>query len=217
VMSTAKLSLANKTTAPLFKWWQCHVCLCGPYLYANTTRCTACNHEYCHDQCKMDKNIPPPLISSAKPSLTNQTTAPLSTRWQCHVCNRGPYVYANTTRCMACNHDYCHELCKMDKNIPSPLTTVQSPASTATPYPDTHLYGLGAAAAVLTGAAPPPFQQQYLAAPSSFKSTRSSKVHVPSACVNCRIKHLRCDNSRPCRHCVQSGKDVSTSTWPVFD
>jgi Fungal Zn(2)-Cys(6) binuclear cluster domain len=157
------------------------------------------------------------VMSTAKLSLANQTTATLFNWWQCHVCKGGPYLYANTIRCTTCNHDFCHTLCKEDKNIPLPLTTVQSPASTATPYPVTYSYRLGAASAVLTGPAPPPFQQQHLAAPSSPTSTRYSKVHVPSACVNCKKKHLRCDNSRPCHRCVLSGKEVRTSTWPVFD
>jgi hypothetical protein len=39
-------------------------------------------------------------------------------------------------------------------------------------------------------------------------ATRRTKAHVPSACVNCKKKHLRCDNGRPCRRCVQSGKEV---------
>jgi len=52
--------------------------------------------------------------------------------WQCHVCFGGPYLYANTTRCinirsneLACSHDIC-EMCKRDKNIPAPLSTDQS-------------------------------------------------------------------------------------------
>src|SRR5436305_303823 len=43
----------------------------------------------------------------------------------------------------------------------------------------------------------------------SPRATRKTKAHVASACVNCKKKHLRCDDSRPCRSCVQSGKEVS--------
>lgn len=41
------------------------------------------------------------------------------------------------------------------------------------------------------------------------KSTRRTKAHVASACVNCKKKHLGCDPARPCRRCVASGKSVS--------
>jgi hypothetical protein len=41
------------------------------------------------------------------------------------------------------------------------------------------------------------------------KSTRRTKAHVASACVNCKKKHLGCDPARPCRRCVLSGKAVS--------
>lgn len=43
------------------------------------------------------------------------------------------------------------------------------------------------------------------------KSTRRTKAHVASACVNCKKKHLGCDPARPCRRCVLSGKAVSLS------
>lgn len=43
----------------------------------------------------------------------------------------------------------------------------------------------------------------------SPRATRKVKAHVASACVNCKRKHLRCDEARPCRRCVQSGKEVS--------
>lgn len=42
------------------------------------------------------------------------------------------------------------------------------------------------------------------------KSTRRTKAHVASACVNCKKKHLGCDPARPCRRCVLAGKAVST-------
>ena len=37
---------------------------------------------------------------------------------------------------------------------------------------------------------------------------RRAKAHVPSACVNCKRKHLACETRRPCNRCVQSGKEV---------
>ncbi len=60
-------------------------------------------------------------------------TLPNPVKWQCHVCNGGPHLWANTTRCTAvlssnlpCNHDFCHALCKKDNDIPPPLTSPQS-------------------------------------------------------------------------------------------
>ena len=38
---------------------------------------------------------------------------------------------------------------------------------------------------------------------------RRAKAHVPSACVNCKRKHLACETRRPCNRCVQTGKEVS--------
>ncbi|KAL2822977.1 hypothetical protein BJX63DRAFT_417377 [Aspergillus granulosus] len=39
------------------------------------------------------------------------------------------------------------------------------------------------------------------------KTTRRTKAHVASACVNCKKKHLGCDPARPCRRCVLSNKE----------
>lgn len=39
--------------------------------------------------------------------------------------------------------------------------------------------------------------------------SRKVKAHVPSACVNCKRKHLACETKRPCGRCVQTGKEVS--------
>jgi hypothetical protein len=50
---------------------------------------------------------------------------PPPTNWQCDVCNAGPYLYKNTTRC-SCNHDFNHACCKKDNDIPLPLTSPQS-------------------------------------------------------------------------------------------
>ncbi len=37
---------------------------------------------------------------------------------------------------------------------------------------------------------------------------RRAKAHVPSACVNCKRKHLACETKRPCNRCIQTGKEV---------
>ncbi len=47
----------------------------------------------------------------------------------------------------------------------------------------------------------------HLSLPSP-RSARRAKAHVPSACVNCKRKHLRCEQRRPCHRCVQAGKEV---------
>lgn len=46
--------------------------------------------------------------------------------------------------------------------------------------------------------------------------SRKVKAHVPSACVNCKRKHLACETKRPCGRCVQTGKEVSCSR-KLFD
>lgn len=58
---------------------------------------------------------------------------PNPVRWECHICNAGPYLYVNTTRCtnirsngLACDHDFCHEHCKKDNDIQPPLSSAQS-------------------------------------------------------------------------------------------
>ncbi|CAG8540377.1 9931_t:CDS:2 [Paraglomus occultum] len=35
---------------------------------------------------------------------------------------------------------------------------------------------------------------------------RTSKTHVPSACINCKRAHLACDVSRPCKRCIALGR-----------
>ena len=37
---------------------------------------------------------------------------------------------------------------------------------------------------------------------------RRAKAHVPSACVNCKRKHLACETKRPCNRCISTGKEV---------
>ncbi|KAF9348344.1 hypothetical protein BGX34_002532, partial [Mortierella sp. NVP85] len=43
--------------------------------------------------------------------------------------------------------------------------------------------------------------------PQPAPRVRSTKPHVPSACINCKKAHLACDLSRPCKRCVSVGKD----------
>ena len=57
-----------------------------------------------------------------------------------------------------------------------------------------------------------PDSQQLAAGPPGI--ARRAKAHVPSACVNCKRKHLACETRRPCNRCVQTGKEVSTLNRP---
>ena len=50
-------------------------------------------------------------------------------------------------------------------------------------------------------------EAQLVAGPPGI--ARRAKAHVPSACVNCKKKHLACETKRPCNRCVQTGKEVS--------
>ncbi|MCJ1381118.1 hypothetical protein MMC17_004227 [Xylographa soralifera] len=40
-------------------------------------------------------------------------------------------------------------------------------------------------------------------------TVRRAKAHVPSACVNCKRKHLACETRRPCNRCLQAGKEAT--------
>lgn len=55
-----------------------------------------------------------------------------------------------------------------------------------------------------------PEAQQLAAGPPGI--ARRAKAHVPSACVNCKRKHLACETKRPCNRCIQTGKEVSNPT-----
>jgi hypothetical protein len=82
----------------------------------------------------------------------------------------------------------------------------QFPYSSSYPPPPV-TYGSAAPMGVVTASPPEPL---FVAGSVSPKAVRKTKAHVASACVNCKKKHLRCDNARPCRRCVQSGKEVET-------
>lgn len=81
---------------------------------------------------------------------------------------------------------------------------VVQPGPYASPYASSGSYQ--PASSLSAGAVTDPeFLSQ---SPISPRATRKPKPHVTSACVNCKKKHLRCDDSRPCRRCLQSGKEV---------
>ena len=83
-------------------------------------------------------------------------------------------------------------------------------------------FGLGSPQ-LLSGGPPYPLSalESSISGPASRslaqKSTRRTKAHVASACVNCKKKHLGCDPARPCRRCVLAGKAVSTDRHVVYN
>jgi len=81
-------------------------------------------------------------------------------------------------------------------NMLPPLPNRWEPSST-------YDAGPGAAYTLVTASLPPRPPPQV-----SPRATRKVKAHVAAACINCKRKHLRCDETRPCRRCVQSGKEV---------
>ena len=48
-------------------------------------------------------------------------------------------------------------------------------------------------------------------------TARRAKAHVPSACVNCKRKHLACETRRPCNRCLQAGKEVRKHELNCFE
>ena len=97
----------------------------------------------------------------------------------------------------------------------SPIDARQKPLETNAEHPNTPV--------TLGGGSPPPAEvsndecsplrpdspipQQSTSESSNI--ARRAKAHVPSACVNCKRKHLACETRRPCSRCVQAGKEVS--------
>jgi hypothetical protein len=87
-------------------------------------------------------------------------------------------------------------------------TTVTAP-SYPTSYPPTQSFGYGPSGPSIINLAASTLETQLSSGDVAPRATRKTKAHVASACVNCKKKHLRCDSARPCRRCVQSGKEVS--------
>lgn len=76
-------------------------------------------------------------------------------------------------------------------------------------YPPAQSFGYGPSGPSIISSTANPSETQLGSGDVAPRATRKTKAHVASACVNCKKKHLRCDNARPCRRCVQSGKEVS--------
>lgn len=92
----------------------------------------------------------------------------------------------------------------------------EDPTMQLAPHPVPYLppltYGVGPVASVSHYSPPDLTSAQQQLSP---RTTRKTKAHVASACINCKKKHLRCDSNRPCRRCVQSGKEVRFLIWVV--
>jgi hypothetical protein len=80
------------------------------------------------------------------------------------------------------------------------------PAPYAATYPTSQPFGYGPNVTPIPG--PAPIQMHFGPGQISPRATRKTKAHVASACVNCKKKHLRCDNARPCNRCTATGKEV---------
>ncbi|KAL2854042.1 hypothetical protein BJX68DRAFT_38379 [Aspergillus pseudodeflectus] len=92
--------------------------------------------------------------------------------------------------------------------------TLRQPLAYSEPFPSARLpQSLTAqpSSQSLTATYPQPTFGASAAGPASRtlpqKTTRRTKAHVASACVNCKKKHLGCDPARPCRRCVLSNKE----------
>lgn len=111
----------------------------------------------------------------------------------------------------------------VSSSLPTTSTTTAPPLPAASEPPSAQIppiYGDQSAPPYATSPRPlpgtayplPPFEAS-IPGPATRsltqKSTRRTKAHVASACVNCKKKHLGCDPARPCRRCVLAGKAVS--------
>jgi hypothetical protein len=93
-----------------------------------------------------------------------------------------------------------------------PLYGPLQPPSYTTPYTPARMLAYSGGSVAI--AAPSPTETRFPPSQISPRTTRKNKAHVASACINCKKKHLRCDNARPCHRCVQSGKEVRMSFEP---
>ena len=95
------------------------------------------------------------------------------------------------------------------RSAPVSTTAAAAVVPYPSPYPSAQTYGYGSAGPSLVDVTATAPETQPGPGDISARATRKTKAHVASACMNCKKKHLRCDNARPCRRCVQSGKEVS--------
>lgn len=122
--------------------------------------------------------------------------------WQCHKCGHGPYTYANATRCVNCNHDYCGS-CKTNGNIPSTMKAsdgfrrrIKSSQSKHTDQIQAALYGIEPSTGYNTSPSP---------AKSIDKSHFRLKVRPSMAgwwkCHECKYVNNPALNPKRCLEC----------------
>lgn len=93
-----------------------------------------------------------------------------------------------------------------DASTPTSSADIQTPRSSLHLSSDAHLLREGSNDE-LSSTTPDSPEAQHLTAGAPGVARRA-KAHVPSACVNCKRKHLACETRRPCNRCVQTGKEV---------
>lgn len=132
-------------------------------------------------------------------------------QWQCHVCHGGPYLYVNTTRCTnigsnnrPCNHDFCRKQCKVDNDIPPPLSSAQfwPPAPHSAPRQGSPF---------LRGALPRPSTNLTIHNDPGLLRTGSGRSPVRLPFQSRRPPHTT--RSHLCSNDVQCGSRPSMAGW----
>ena len=100
-------------------------------------------------------------------------------------------------------------------STPGSSAEVQTPRSSLRLASDAHVLREGSHDEISSNNQDSPEAQHLTSAAPG--TVRRPKAHVPSACVNCKRKHLACETQRPCSRCVQTGKEVRVpGTNPNF-
>ncbi|MCJ1468019.1 hypothetical protein MMC07_006645 [Pseudocyphellaria aurata] len=92
-----------------------------------------------------------------------------------------------------------------EASAPTSSADIQTPRSSLHLTGDAHMLREGSNDE-LSSTTPDSPEAQHLTAGAPGVARRA-KAHVPSACVNCKRKHLACETRRPCNRCVQTGKE----------
>ncbi|MCJ1265095.1 hypothetical protein MMC22_004970 [Lobaria immixta] len=92
-----------------------------------------------------------------------------------------------------------------EESTPTARTDIQTPRSSLRLTGDAHVLREGSNDELSSNTQDSPEAQHLTAGAPGI--ARRAKAHVPSACVNCKRKHLACETRRPCNRCVQTGKE----------
>lgn len=102
-----------------------------------------------------------------------------------------------------------------EASTPTSSADIQTPRSSLHLTSDAHVLREGSNDELSSTTQDSPEAQHLTAGTPGI--ARRAKAHVPSACVNCKRKHLACETRRPCNRCVQTGKEVrNLRTNPLF-